>query len=91
VIALEDVSLDRPLGEAGMKEALQSALILVLWVFFWLAGTLGGAVLQAWLIDIGFCPISICRGSSRSVLASSASSAGAYAAVKLGDLALKHK
>jgi hypothetical protein len=36
-----------------MKEALQPTLILVLWIVFWLAGTLGGAVLQAWLIDIG--------------------------------------
>src|SRR5262249_54559397 len=37
----------------AMKEALQVALILVVWVAFWLAGTIGGAVLQAWLIDIG--------------------------------------
>jgi putative tryptophan/tyrosine transport system substrate-binding protein len=36
-----------------MKEALQSTLIFVLWVVFWLAGTISGAVLQAWLIDIG--------------------------------------
>jgi len=36
-----------------MKEALQSALIIVLWVAFWLVGTLGGAVLQARLIDLG--------------------------------------
>jgi ABC transporter substrate binding protein len=38
---------------AAMKEALQSTLIFVLWVVFWLAGTISGAVLQAWLIDIG--------------------------------------
>jgi hypothetical protein len=36
-----------------MKEALQSAFIIVVWVAFWLAGTLGGAVLQARLIDLG--------------------------------------
>ena len=36
-----------------MKEALQSALIIVVWVAFWLTGTLGGAVLQARLIDLG--------------------------------------
>jgi hypothetical protein len=36
-----------------MKEALQIALIPVLWIVFWLGGTIGGAVLQAWLIDIG--------------------------------------
>jgi hypothetical protein len=36
-----------------MKEALQSAFIIVLWVAFWLGGTLGDAVLQAWLIDLG--------------------------------------
>ena len=36
-----------------MKEALQSTLILILWVAFWLAGTIGGAVLEARLIDIG--------------------------------------
>ena len=42
-----------------MKEALQSAFIIVVWVAFWLAGTLGGAVLQAWLIDIGVLSASI--------------------------------
>jgi hypothetical protein len=72
-----------------MKEALQSALILILWVFFWLAGTLGGAVLQAWLVDIGVVsgidpPWIITIGSSFIGFF-----AGAYAAVKLGDLALK--
>jgi hypothetical protein len=36
-----------------MKEALQSAFILFVWVAFWLAGTLSGAVLQARLIDLG--------------------------------------
>jgi hypothetical protein len=36
-----------------MKEALHSAFIIVLWVAFWLAGTLVSAVLQARLIDIG--------------------------------------
>jgi hypothetical protein len=36
-----------------MKEALQIALILVLWIVFWLGGTVGRAVLQAWLVDIG--------------------------------------
>jgi hypothetical protein len=55
-----------------MKEALQSAFILFVWVAFWLAGTLSGAVLQARLIDLGALPIR--RGSLRSALASSASS-----------------
>ena len=69
-----------------MKEALQSALILVLWVVFWLAGTIGGAVLQAWLVDIGVVsgidpPWIITIGSSFIGFF-----AGAYAAVKLGDL-----
>src|SRR4029453_12935699 len=36
-----------------MKEALQTTLILVVWIVFWLGGTFGGAVLQARLIDIG--------------------------------------
>jgi hypothetical protein len=71
-----------------MKEALQSAFIIVLWVAFWLAGTLGGAVLQARLIDIGVLsatdpPWIITIGSSFIGFF-----AGAYAAVKLGDLAL---
>src|SRR5262249_22283820 len=75
-----------PFGTA-MKEALQSTLILVLWIVFWLAGTIGGALLQAlvfgfggfflinppWIITIGSSFIGFC--------------AGAYAAVKLGDLA----
>ena len=91
MIALEDVSLDRPFGEAGMKEALQSALILVLWVVFWLAGTFGGAALQAWLIDVGVVsdvdpPWIITIGSSFIGFF-----AGAYAAIKLGDLTLRQK
>jgi len=57
-----------------MKQALQSAFIIVLWVAFWLAGTLGGAVLRLGLSTSGFCPLPIRRGSLRSVLASSASS-----------------
>jgi hypothetical protein len=74
-----------------MKEALQPTLILVLWIVFWLAGTLGGAVLQAWLIDIGALseidpPWIITIGSSFVGFF-----AGAYAAVKLGDLARKQK
>ena len=74
-----------------MKEALQPTLVLVLWIVFWLAGTLGGAVLQAWLIDIGALseidpPWIITIGSSFVGFF-----AGAYAAVKLGDLALKQK
>jgi hypothetical protein len=36
-----------------MKEALKSTLVLVIWIVVWLAGTIGGAVLQARLIDIG--------------------------------------
>jgi hypothetical protein len=36
-----------------MKEALQTTLILVVWIVFWLGGTFGGAVLQSRLIDIG--------------------------------------
>jgi hypothetical protein len=82
-----------PPGSSGaaMKEALQSALILVLWVIFWLAGTIGGAVLQAWLVDIGIVsgidpPWVITIGSSFIGFF-----AGAYAAVKLGDLGLKQK
>jgi hypothetical protein len=68
-----------------MKEALQSTLILVLWVAFWLAGTIGGAVLQAWLIDIGVVsdidpPWIITIGSSFIGFF-----AGAYAAIKLGN------
>ena len=74
-----------------MKEALQSALILVLWVGFWLAGTLGGAVLQAWLVDIGMVsdidpPWIITIGSSFIGFFG-----GAYAAIKLGDLTLRKK
>ena len=74
-----------------MKEALQSAFIIVVWVAFWLAGTLGGAVLQARLIDIGVLsatdpPWIITIGSSFIGFF-----AGAYAAVKLGDLTLKQK
>jgi hypothetical protein len=73
---------------AAMKEALQSTLVFVLWVVFWLAGTISGAVLQAWLIDIGVVsdidpPWIITIGSSFIGFF-----AGAYAAVKLGNLAL---
>jgi hypothetical protein len=73
----------------AMKEALQSTLILVLWIAFWLAGTIGGAVLQAWLIDIGVVsdidpPWIITIGSSFIGFF-----AGAYAAIKLGNLALR--
>lgn len=72
-----------------MKEALQPTPILVLWVVFWLVGTVGGAVLQAWLIDIGVVsdidpPWIITIGSSLVGFF-----AGAYAAVKLGNLALR--
>jgi len=72
-----------------MKEALQATLILVLWVAFWLAGTIGGAVLQAWLIDIGVVsdidpPWIITIGSSFIGFF-----AGAYAAIKLGNLPLR--
>ena len=74
-----------------MKQALQPTLILVLWIVFWLAGTLGGAVLQAWLIDIGVLseidpPWIITIGSSFVGFF-----AGAYAAVKLGDLRVRQK
>jgi hypothetical protein len=74
-----------------MKEALQPALILVVWIVFWLAGTRGGAVLQAWLIDIGVLseidpPWIITIGSSFVGFF-----AGAYAAVKLGDLRVRQK
>ena len=74
-----------------MKEALQPTLILVLWIVFWLAGTLGGAVLQAWLIDMGVLseidpPWIITIGSSFVGFF-----ADAYAAVKLGDLRVRQK
>ena len=46
-----------------MKEAVQSAFIIVLWVAFWLAGTLGGAVLQLGSSTSGFCPLPIRRES----------------------------
>src|SRR5262245_57635110 len=76
---------------AAMKVALQSTLILVLWIVFWLGGTIGGAVLQARLIDIGVVsdidpPWIITIGSSFIGFF-----AGAYAAVKLGDLTLRKK
>ena len=66
-----------------MKVALQSTLILVLWIVFWLGGTIGGAVLQARLIDIGVVsdidpPWIITIGSSFIGFF-----AGPYAAVKL--------
>jgi hypothetical protein len=72
-----------------MKEGLQAALILVLWVVFWLGGTIGGAVLQAWLIDIGLLsdidpPWIITIGSSFIGFFG-----GAYAAIKLGNLTLR--
>jgi hypothetical protein len=74
-----------------MKEALQTTLILVVWIVFWLGGTFGGAVLQAWLIDIGVVsdidpPWIITIGSSFIGFF-----AGAYAAVKLGDMKLREK
>jgi hypothetical protein len=77
--------------EAIMKEALQPTLVLVLWIVFWLAGTLGGAVLQAWLIDIGVLseidpPWIITIGSSFVGFF-----AGAYVAVKLADLRVRQK
>jgi len=69
-----------------MKEALQATLILILWIVLWLAGTFGGAVLQAWLIDIGVLsdidpPWIITIGCSFIGFF-----AGAYAAIKLGNL-----
>jgi hypothetical protein len=72
-----------------MKEALQVTLILVLWIVFWLGGTIGGAVLQAWLIDIGVVsdinpPWIITIGSSFIGFF-----AAAYAAIKLGALRKK--
>jgi hypothetical protein len=74
-----------------MKEALQVTLILVLWIVFWLGGTIGGAVLQAWLIDIGAVsdinpPWIVTIGSSFIGFF-----AGAYASIKLGDLAPRKK
>jgi hypothetical protein len=36
-----------------MSRALQGTLFFVLWVIFWLVGTIAGAALQVWLIDIG--------------------------------------
>jgi hypothetical protein len=74
-----------------MKEALQTTLILVVWIVFWLGGTFGGAVLQSRLIDIGIVsnvdpPWIITIGSSFIGFF-----AGAYAAVKLGDLTLRRK
>jgi hypothetical protein len=89
LLLIADSFRETPPGGAAMKEALQSAFILVLWVVFWLAGTLGGAVLQARLIDIGVLsdidpPCIITIGSIFLGFF-----AGAYAAVKLGDLALK--
>ena len=92
VVAHEGLSCNWiELWEAIMKEALQPTLVLVLWIMFWLAGTLGGAVLQAWLIDIGVLseidpPWIITIGSSFIGFF-----AGAYAAVKLGDLRVRQK
>lgn len=65
-----------------MKEGLQSAFIIVVWVAFWLTGALAGAVLQARLIDLGVLsatdpPWIITIGSSLIGFF-----AGAYAAVK---------
>src|SRR5215471_18042185 len=76
---------------AAMKEALQTTLILVGWIVFWLGGTFGGAVLQSRLIDIGVVsdidpPWIITIGSSFIGFFG-----GAYAAVKLGDLTLRKK
>ena len=72
-----------------MKEALQVTIILVLWIVFWIGGTAGGAVLQALLIDIGIVsdinpPWVITIGSSFIGFF-----AGAYVAIKLGDLTLR--
>jgi hypothetical protein len=76
---------------AAMKVALQSTLILVVWIVFWLGGTFGGAVLQARLIDIGVVsdidPPWIITISSSFI----GFFAGAYAAVKLGNLTLRNK
>jgi hypothetical protein len=74
-----------------MKDALQVTLILVLWVGFWLGGTISGAVLQAWLIDIGVVsdinpPWIITIGSSFIGFF-----VGAYAAIKLCDLTPRKK
>jgi hypothetical protein len=74
-----------------MKDALQVTLILVLWVGFWLGGTISGAVLQAWLVDIGVVsdinpPWIITIGSSFIGFF-----VGAYAAIKLGDLTMRKK
>jgi hypothetical protein len=74
-----------------MKESLQTTLILVVWIVFWLGGTFGGAVLQARLIDIGVVsdidpPWIITIGSSFIGFF-----AGAYAAVKLSSLTLRKK
>ena len=74
-----------------MKEALQTTLILVVWIVFWLGGTFGGAVLQARLIDIGVVsdidpPWIITIGFSFIGFF-----AGAYAAVKLGNLTLRKR
>ena len=72
-----------------MKEALQTTLILVVWIVFWLGGTFVGVVLQARLIDIAVVsdtnpPWIITIGSSFIGFF-----AGAYAAIKLGDLTLR--
>jgi hypothetical protein len=76
---------------AVMKEALRTTLILVVWIVFWLGGTFGGAVLQARLIDIGVVsdadPPWIIRIGPSFI----GFFAGAYAAVKLGDLTLRKK
>jgi len=74
-----------------MKVAVQSTLILVLWIVFWLGGTVGGAVLQAWLVDIG-----VVSGINPPWIITIGSSfigffAGAYAAIKLGDLTPRKK
>jgi hypothetical protein len=87
----ERVSWGLLLGGGKMKEALQTTVILVVWIVFWLGGTFGGAVLQARLVDIGVVsdidpPWIITIGSSFIGFF-----AGAYAAVKLGDLKLRKK
>ena len=88
ITARQDFQLHGVLKK-DMKEALQTTLILVVWIVFWLGGTIGGAVLQARLIDIGVMsdidpPWIITIGSSFIGFF-----AGAYAAVKLGDLTLR--
>jgi hypothetical protein len=86
---LEGVSWDRLFGSGNESSPAVDAQVL--WIVFWLGGTIGGAVLQARLIDIGVVsdidpPWIITMGSSFIGFV-----AGAYAAVKLGDLTLRKK